>query len=582
MKKIKSEQSAYRKQSAAPAALTAISVLAGLGAVLVNIAIIALLWDGEGQNRVIALGLTVLLLQIAKAVFNSLALWQAHEGAYSALFSIRSALIDHLKKLPLSFFQRRKTGNLAGVVDHDVERVEIYLAHTLPEVLSTILVCALSFIALAVVNWRFALIVIAAVAAVGLIMGISTPFWKGSVGAYQDSMREVSSGIMEYISTISVIKAFRAGEGKTQEVLASIEDYIIKARKSICAQTIPMGLVSVFVEGSVAAVAVFGCYLLSQSDSIAGSAITRFILAIILTGMFAQNMMKVPTLLYNKTVYDHTMKAVDDIMQEPVSSVEKSGKPAAAGDVVFKDAGFSYDGGEAALTDVSVIFGENTTSAIVGPSGAGKSTIAGLLLGFWKHDVGSITIAGKPIETIPEDELTALITVVQQDTFLLNISIAENIRIGKPDASDEEVVEAAKKAQIHDTIISLPRAYQSAIGEGGAKLSGGEKQRISLARMILKDAPILILDEATAAIDPYNEALIQTAIANLCENKTLIVIAHRLATIKNAEQIIVLDKGRVQAAGRHADLMEACDLYRDMWAAQNEAENWSIRGGGAI
>jgi ATP-binding cassette subfamily B protein len=561
--------------------------MAGLAAVLVNVAMITLLWNGGSQSRVIAFGLAVFLLQIVKAVFNSLALRKAHEGAYSALFSIRSAMIDHLKKLPLSFYQKRKTGELAGIIDHDVERIELYLAHTLPEVLSTVLVCALSFVALAVVDWRFALIVVAAVVAVGLIMGISAPFWKDSIGAYQDSMRNVSSGIMEYISTIPVIKAFRAGEGKTQKVLANIEDYIAKAKKAIYVQTFPMGLVSVLVEGSVAAVAVVGCYRLMQNEQIESLDITRFILAVILTGIFTQSMMKVTTLMYNKTVYDHTMKAVDGIMREPASSVEKSGVPAtapraAAGDIVFQNAGFSYPNGNTALSNVSVTFKQNTTSAIVGPSGAGKSTIAGLLLGFWKHDKGSITINGRAIETIPEDELTALITVVQQDTFLLNVSIAENIRIGKPSATDEEVIEAAKKAQIHDTITALSGGYQSIAGEGGAKLSGGEKQRISLARMILKDAPILILDEATAAVDPYNEVLIQKAIANLCENKTLIIIAHHLNTVKNAAQIIVLDKGRIQAAGSHTELMEACGLYRDMWSAQNEAEKWSIREGGAV
>jgi ATP-binding cassette subfamily B protein len=197
----------------------------------------------------------------------------------------------------------------------------------------------------------------------------------------------------------------------------------------------------------------------------------------------------------------------------------------------------------------------------VGPSGA-----------------GSVAIAGNELANIPEKELAALISVVQQENFLLNISIADNIRIGKPDASEAEITEAAKKAQIHETIMNLPQGYQSLAGEGGAKLSGGEKQRISLARMILKDSPIVILDEATAAVDPYNEALIQKAISALCKDKTLIVIAHRLYTITGADQIVVMNRGRIEACGKHGELLSDCELYRSMAEAQREAQNWNIRG----
>jgi ATP-binding cassette subfamily B protein len=338
-----------------------------------------------------------------------------------------------------------------------------------------------------------------------------------------------------------------------------------------------MGLVTVLMEAGIVVAALVGASIL-QSKSITASEVTRFVLAIILAGNFTKNLLKAVVLMFNTTVYKNTMNTVDGIMDEPVPPEAEASATVTAGDIVFDHVSFSYEGDVEALTDVSAVFRQNATSAIVGPSGAGKSTVAGLLLGLWRHEAGSIAIAGNRLENIPEKELTALISVVQQDNFLLNISIADNIRIGKPDASDGEIAEAAKKAQIHETIMKLPNGYQSVAGEGGAKLSGGEKQRVSLARMILKDSPIVILDEATAAIDPYNEALIQKAISALCKDKTLIVIAHRLNTIVGAAQIVVLNHGRVEAQGKHEDLLSKCELYRSMFDAQREAQNWNIRG----
>lgn len=566
----------YSKRRKVPEILTAVSVLAGIASTLMAVYLITLLWDGQKFDALLIPALGIVLCQMMKAAFYALALWKAHDFAYSSLLTIRNAIIDKLKKLPLSFFQKHKTGELAGIVDRDVERVELYLAHTLPEVAVTLLVSVLSCAAVFILDWRMGFALIANLPLIAIILAVSSPLWKGTINAYQDSTRRVSENIMEYIATIPVIKVFAAGERKTEKVLSSMDDYIRKARKAIYIQAAPMGLITVLVECGVVLVAVVGVNGL-KGGAVTAPHITRFILAFILAVQFTRNLIKGTTLMYNKTVYDNTMKSVGLIMDEPVGEQSQSTAPAVAGDIVFEHAGFSYDGTADALTDVSLIFRQNTTSAIVGPSGAGKSTIAGLLLGLWRHETGSITIAGRRIEDIPEEELTALISVVQQDNFLLNISIEENIRIGKPDATEEEIRDAAKKAQIHETIMRLPRGYQTVPGEGGIRLSGGEKQRISLARMILKDAPIVILDEATAAVDPYNESLIHKAISVLCENKTLIVIAHHLNTIAGADQIVVMNRGRLEAMGKHGELMGNCGLYRSMVEAQQKAQNWNIK-----
>jgi ATP-binding cassette subfamily B protein len=571
----------YKKRGRSAAVFTAASVLAGIASALLAVYIISLLWEGGGFTELLLPAIGIMACQLIKAACYAAALWKAHDFAYSSLLNIRLALIDKLKKLPLSFFQRHKSGELAGIIDHDVERVELYLAHTLPEITVTYLVCALSLAAIFVLDWRMGFSLIAALPLVFIIMAAASPLWKSSINAYQDSMRAVSENIMEYISTIPVIKVFAKGERKTEKVLASMDDYIKKAKKSIYLQAAPMGLVTVLMETGIVVAAVVGARIL-QSKSITAFDVTRFVFAIILAGNFTKNSLKAVVLMFNTTVYKNTMKAVDGIMDEPVPP-EPEAQTAAqaavqAGDIVFDHVSFSYEGDAEALADLSVVFKQNATSAIVGPSGAGKSTVAGLLLGLWRHDAGSITIAGNSLENIPEKELTALISVVQQENFLLNISMADNIRIGKPDASDEEIIAAAKKAQIHETIMKLPGGYQALAGEGGAKLSGGEKQRVSLARMILKDSPIVILDEATAAIDPYNEALIQKAISALCRDKTLIVVAHRLNTIVGAAQIVVLNHGRVEARGKHEELFSGCELYRSMVEAQRAAQNWNIRG----
>ena len=563
------------KQFSAAGMFTSISVLCGIASVFLAVLMISRLWDGQDFNQLLPIGLLIAACQLAKAGCNALALWKAHDGAYSALLSIRLALIGHMERLPLSFFQKRTSGELAGIIDHDVERIEVFLAHTKPEVNITLSVCALSFIATMIINWRMGLALIAAVPIVILIFVISGPLWKGSIGAYQTSMRAVSESIMEYISTIPIIKVFSQGESRTAKVQSGMEDYIRKAKKAIYVQAAPMGIVMVLAEIGVVLVAIVGANAM-QGAPITSAMIVRFVLGVVLAGQFTNNLIKLTTLQYNQQVYNHTMKTVNTILDEPVAE-DKKVQTVEGGDIILDHVSFAYDDGENVLNDVSLRFRPGTKSAIVGPSGAGKSTIAGLLLGFWKQQRGAITIGGISVDTISEHALAEYVTVVHQESFLLNMTVAENIRIGKPDATDAEVTDAAQKARIHETIINLPDGYNTVIGEHGARLSGGEKQRISLARMILKDAPVVVLDEATAAVDPYNEALIQQAIAELCGDKTLIVIAHHLRTVEGADQIILLNKGRVEAVGTHAELLKSSGLYAEMIDAENRAKNWSIR-----
>ena len=574
------KQSAHQRRGRLASFFTAVSVVSGILSIFLVVYMVSLLSATPPLGELLLLGAAVCLCQIVKAVFSALALWKAHDFAYSSLLEIRLKMIGHIKRLPLSFFQKRKAGDLANVIDHDVERIELYLAHTLPDVVITNTICIAIFVIVTLLDWRLGIALISTVPLVFVLMPAFSRLWTKSVGSYQKSIKTVSENVMEYVSSIAAVKAFSNDEKKTDQVLGSMGDYIASAKHAIAVQAIPMSFITTLMEGGIVAVAIVGSVIL-RGEKITVWGIVVYILAIILAGQFAKNFSKSMSLQYNKIVYKNTTAAVDSIMNEQAEPDKEEAAAPAAGDIEFRDVTFRYREKETALKDVSVTFKQNSVNAIVGPSGAGKTTLASLIMGFWKPDSGSVTIGGKSVGDFSDKELSALISIVQQDTFLFNSSIEQNIRIGRQNASHEEIVRAAKEARIHDTVMALPDGYNTLAGEAGAKLSGGERQRISLARMILKDAPIVILDEATSAVDPYNEALIQQAIGRLCKNKTLIVIAHHLNTVVSADQIVVMENGGITATGSHEELMESSEMYRTLVAAERQAENWNIKGGEA-
>ncbi len=575
MKKTK-RMNVHHSERRLSAFFTTVSVISGILSIFIVIYIVSLLWDGTSLEQLLLLGAAVCLFQVIKAVFYALALWKAHDFAYSSLLEIRLDMIGHMKKLPFSFFQKRKVGDLANIIDRDVERIELYLAHTLPDVVITYIVCLAVFVMVTLLDWRLGIALILTVPLVFVLMPAFNKLWSKSVGNYQRSIQRVSENIMEYIGSISAIKAFSNGERKTEKVLQSMYDYIDSAKKAIYVQSVPMSFITLLMEGGIVVVAIVGSVILSYRPITAWGIIV-YILAIILAGQFSKNFSKSMALQYNKIVFKNTMAAVNSVIDTPVAPEKERKENLSAGDIEFQNVTFGYEERRAVLKNISVVFKKNSVNAIVGPSGAGKSTIANLIMNFWQPDSGAIMIGGRKVQDYHEQDLSALISIVQQDSFLFNSSIEENIRIGKKNASREEIIRAAKKARIHDTIMSFPEGYETIAGEGGAKLSGGEKQRISLARMILKDAPIVMLDEATAAVDPCNEVLIQQAIVQLCENKTLIIIAHHLNTIQSADQILVMKDGELIAKGRHDELMETNELYKTMAEAEQLAEHWSIK-----
>lgn len=551
-----------------------ISAASGLGTTLLIILLLHLYGtDGLTTARFWQIGGGIAALQIAKAVFYAVGLWKAHEAAYKSLAELRLDIVSHMKKLPVGFFQKRKTGDLANIINHDVEQIEIYLAHTQPEMIATTIVAALIAGIMFVVDWRLALCVLSALAVILLLLAFLFMLWNGMLKRYNQASKEMSEGLMEYIAVMPAVKAFSKSETKTESLIAFIKNYVRTMRRMIIAVSIPQGVVLSIAQCGVLLVVTIGLHLFVEG----GISYTRLLLALVLSNAFTGAMLKYLTYEHATTVLKRSAENIVSIIGEP--PVTSSNAVLSDGDIELRNVTFSYDEREQALKDVSIVFRKGATSAIVGSSGSGKSTIANLIMGFWRPNVGNVTIGGKDTAEAGEDALTKLVSIVQQESFLFNTSIAENIAIGRKGASRAEIIEAAKSACIHDMIESLPKGYDTSVGEAGVKLSGGEKQRIAIARVILKNAPVIILDEATAAIDPYNEHLIQQAIANMSKGKTLIVIAHHLSTIRGADKIIVMDNGHVTAAGKHEELMKDCALYREMTAAQEQVDTWEIKEG---
>ena len=507
-----------------------------------------------------------------KGVFYYFATKVAHEKAYEKLTELRLDIIGHLKKLSLGFFKEHNTGELTNIVQHDVEQVEVYLAHGLPEIMSVTLLPTIIFVAMIFVDWRLALGMIAGVPLMYLVKVLSQKTMDKNFAIYFNHENKMREELMEYVKNISVIKAFAKEEEISERTLKTAREYIYWVKKSMGAITIPMGLIDIFMEIGVVIVMILGSIFLYQGNITT----PKFILAIILSSAFTASISKTATLQHFSIVFKEALNAIGKVLTVPLPN-KKTEQGLEFGNIEFKDVNFAYGKDGFELKNINLTFKKNSLNAFVGASGCGKSTVSNLLMGFWDADEGQILINGKDITEYSQENISMLIGSVQQEVILFDLSIFENISIGKLNATKEEVIEAAKKARCHDFISALPNGYETRVGEMGVKLSGGEKQRISIARMILKNAPILILDEAMAAVDSENERLIGEAIDDLSKDKTVITIAHHLNTIRNSDQIIVMDKGLVLDTGSHEELMKRCDFYRDMVEAQNKVDRWNLK-----
>jgi ATP-binding cassette subfamily B protein len=481
--------------------------------------------------------------------------------------------VSHLKKLPLSFFQKRRTGELSKIISHDVERIELLLAHSLPDRFAVIAVAVMVFATVLILDWRMGLAMVSLLPLLFIALAILSKSWKKMEASYSKSMADMTTSLMEFIACIPVIKAFSREEGRSAILDSKMKNYKEWSVRQLNANTVPVGILSIMLEGGLAVLVIIGSLFLMNAQISVEKFFVIFILAVGFYGVLS----KLYFIVGTRATYQSSQNNINSILEEePLKLPTAVDGKLTAYDIELKNISFGYEKDRTVLQDINLSIPQGSTTAFIGKSGSGKSTLANLIMRFWLADEGEITIGGKNINQFKEEALALLISMVHQDVFLFNTTIAENIRLGKQGASDEGVIAAAKKARIHDFVESLPSGYQTMVGEKGARLSGGEKQRIAIARAILKDAPVIILDEATASVDPYNEQLIHEAIGNLTRDKTLIVIAHHLDTVMTADQIVLLDEGKIAACGKHEQLLHESELYRQMWQDQEYIDQWGM------
>ena len=514
----------------------------------------------------------------AFGVLTFASLMLSHIAAFNILYEIRMQLVQKMVRLPLGFFSRRASGELKKIMSDDVERIELFIAHHIPDIVTALLFPLILVSYMFAVDWRLAIVVLAVLAMAFYVMGrmYTGKKIREVSKRYVETLGRMNASIVEYIRGIQVVKTFTESTNAYRKLNDDIKEYRKFANEvNVQYQPTYVGFLTILSSALLFIIPV-AVWLFVGSASYGtfvpvllmflffGVAVFFPVLKLLWIGSFLnQNNMGV--------------QKIDDILY--MDEIEEPDIPRHPKDasVEFRNVSFAYDT-TPILKAISFISHPGTITALVGPSGAGKSTVAMLAARFWDVQSGEILIGGVPVKEIPTSVLMDNVAFVFQDNMLFFDTIEENIRMGNKTATFEEVARAACAAQCHEFIESLPNGYQTLVGEGGIYLSGGEAQRIALARAILKDSPIILLDEATAFADPENEGKILAAFSHLIKGKTVLVIAHRLSTITNADRILYVDKGVIAEQGTHEQLLALKGEYARMWETYNRAKRWTIGG----
>lgn len=532
--------------------------------------VIMLLSDTGDMKSCIPWLIIALTGSIGKVLLTTFSTALSHKATFAVLAEVRNKCIHKLAKLSMGTLQNQSVGRWKNILVDQIESMETTLAHLFPEMTSNVLSPLILIITLVFIDWRLALLSIVTLP-VGMIFMMAT--MKYYPAKYQESVqigKKMNDSIVEYVNGIEVIKAYNQGQeayaGYADSVNANASFFYgwMKSAQfgmacyrnfspAVLLGVLPAGLLF-YLNGSITSSAFIMIMILSMG--IVGP--------IIAASNFIDSLAQTGTII----------ESIETILKAPEQHHPKKVVTLKGTNIEMKHVTFAYEKDKGnILTDVSLTIRQGTINAFVGPSGSGKSTITKLIAGFWDIEEGSIQIGGREMNEIPLTQIADQIAYVSQDNFLYDDTILENIRMGKENATDEEVEEVAKKAGCDTFIRKLEQGYETRVGGGGTHLSGGERQRITIARAMLKDAPIVILDEATAYIDPENEAILQKAISKLVQGKTLIMIAHRLSTIINADQIFLVDQGRISANGSHEQLLQESALYQTMWKAHIGAKD---------
>lgn len=574
-KKVAQYMGEYKKYTIRAIIIMCIGIVASIIPYFFLYQIISPLTKGESisLNYVMLRVLAVLICEIIYSVSYVKGLTFSHISAYNTLKNLRISLQGKLEKQSLGNIQSLGTGRIKKVFTEDIDMIELLLAHAIPEGIANIVVPLLIIVLMFVVDFRLGLLSLVPLFLGMVAMGMMMKRGYSKMNAYYESAAEMNNTIIEYVNGMEVVKVFnKDGDSykKFGDVVRNYRDFTLAWYRACWPW---MAMYSSILPCLALLILPVGAYWV-----IAGNlALDKLILVLCMSFSVGTPFLKALNLMGKFPQLDYKITELENLMDKPALKEGKSEFKGLNRDIKFENVKFAYEDKEI-LHGVDLELKQGTTTALVGESGSGKSTLAKLLVHYYDLKDGKISIGGQDITDMSLEALNNEVSYVAQEQFLFNTSLYENILIGKTDATREEVLEAARRAQC-DFLDRLPNGLDTLAGDGGKQLSGGERQRISLARAILKDAPIIVLDEATAFMDPENEEKLNAAIDEITKDKTVVVIAHRLSTVKNADKICVLKEGQCIAADKHDKLLESCPEYKKFWDASVSASTWKIKGG---
>ena len=529
---------------------------------------------GQAENLPRNGWMAVLFSVIAVLIYIS-GLMCSHKGAFRVATNLRLRTMEHIIKLPLGFAESFGSGRLRKIVNESSAATETYLAHQLPDRYNAIATPCGLLILLLVFDWRLGLLSLVPVVLGFLIMMAMTGRrMQEKMKEYQDALDDMSNEAVEYVRGIPVVKTF----GQTIFSFKKFKDSIDRYKVWVIAYTkelrTPMMFYTAAVNGVFATLIAGG--LAFTRNGVTTEFLLDLIFYIVITPVISVTLTRIMFQSENAMIVNDALQRIDSVLNlKPLEETEHPGHPKDAS-VELQNICFSYDGETDVLKDISLAIPQGQTVAFVGPSGGGKTTLANLIPRFFDPKSGSVRIGGVSVKDIPKEELMNTVSFVFQNSRLIKATVLENVRMGKPDASREEVLDALHNAQCDDILEKLPYGADTVIGTKGVYLSGGEQQRIAIARAMLKNAPVIILDEATAFADPDNETRVQAAFSKLAEGKTVIMIAHRLSTVAGADQIYVICDGRVAESGTSRELMERGGIFSRMWQNYQTSVQWKV------
>lgn len=513
---------------------------------------------------ILAAGLSICLLFLSGIL--------SHIAAFNILFQLRKYIADTVGKLPMGYLTNRNSGALKKILSDDVERIEGFIAHQIPDFVKGIALPLLTIGYLFSQDWRLAAVSFVPL----LVLVVSVPAMYGGrnkklIQNYHQSLEDMNAGIVEYVRAMPVMKIF----GQSADTFNRYGETVRRFGKFVSdwlkSSTPSFAVFMSFTSNALLPVLALGLYIYFKN----GLDLATLLLFLILGTGYIKPLFVLSNMGMQISIINRGVEQIDNLLYKEVLPQSAVRQEPSNYNLEFDDVSFAYEKENWVLKQVSFTVEQGRIAALVGPSGAGKSTVGQLFARYWDTNKGTVKIGGIDVKEYPQEQLMQMVSFVFQDSFMFQQSMYENIRMGM-NKSRQEVEEAAKTAQVHELILGLPNGYDTLFGQSGVHLSGGEQQRVQLARAILKDAPILILDEATAFADPENEAKIQDGFSHLIRDKTVIIIVHRLSTITDADAILVFDKGALVSTGEHSELLECSTLYQRMWNAHTRAKEFEL------